>query len=51
LAAATGSTAAYFFCAAALNVAGILCWFRMRSVAGAEAAAAIMPHCPVGETK
>ena len=51
LAAATGSAAVYFFCAAALNVAGILCWFRMRSVAGAEEAAAIAPDCPVGETR
>ena len=51
LTAATGNAAAYFFCAAALNVAGILCWFRMRSVAGAEATAAIVPHCPVGETR
>jgi ACS family glucarate transporter-like MFS transporter len=51
LAAATGSAAAYFFCAAALNVIGILCWFRMRSVAGAEPAAAIAPGCAVGETR
>jgi MFS transporter, ACS family, glucarate transporter len=50
LTAATGNAAAYFFCAAALNVAGILCWFRMRSVAGAGAAA-IVPGCPVGETR
>jgi ACS family glucarate transporter-like MFS transporter len=48
LAAGTGSAAAYFFCAAALNVVGILCWFRMRSVAAAEAAAATAPDCPVG---
>ena len=29
---ATGSTSAYFFTAAVLNVAGMWCWFRMRSV-------------------
>ena len=28
----TGSASAYFFAAAALNLAGIWCWFRMRSV-------------------
>jgi len=50
LAAATGSAAAYFFCAAALNVIGILCWFRMRSVAGVEASGAIARDCAVGET-
>ncbi len=32
LAAATGSAGAYFFCAAAFNVLGILCWFMMRSL-------------------
>ena len=51
LAAATGSAAAYFFCAAALNVVGILCWFNMRSEAGAEPADAVAPDCPVGETR
>jgi ACS family glucarate transporter-like MFS transporter len=34
LAAATGSASAYFFCAATLNVLGILCWFAMRSLGG-----------------
>jgi len=34
LAAATGSASAYFFCAAAFNVLGILCWFAMRSLGG-----------------
>jgi ACS family glucarate transporter-like MFS transporter len=28
----TGSASAYFFAAAALNLAGMGCWFRMRSV-------------------
>jgi ACS family glucarate transporter-like MFS transporter len=51
LAATTGSAAAYFFCAAALNVIGTICWFGMRSVAGAEPAAAIAPDCAVGETR
>jgi MFS transporter, ACS family, glucarate transporter len=31
LAAATGSSAAYFLVAAALNFSGVLCWWRMRS--------------------
>jgi ACS family glucarate transporter-like MFS transporter len=51
LAAATGSGAAYFFCASALNVLGILCWFAMRSVPGAESPAAVAAGCPVGETR
>jgi ACS family glucarate transporter-like MFS transporter len=47
LAAATGSAAAYFFCAAALNILGILCWFGMRSLGPIEPAAAIVASCPV----
>jgi ACS family glucarate transporter-like MFS transporter len=30
----TGSASAYFFAATALNTAGLLCWFRMRSLEG-----------------
>jgi len=51
LAAATGSAAAYFFCAAAFNVMGILCWFAMRSLGPIEPAAAIAASCPVGGTR
>jgi ACS family glucarate transporter-like MFS transporter len=51
LAAATGSAAAYFFCAAAFNVLGILCWFAMRSLGRTEPAAAIVASCPVGGTR
>jgi ACS family glucarate transporter-like MFS transporter len=36
LAAATGSAAAYFFCAAALNILAILCWLAMRSLGGTK---------------
>src|SRR6202043_92850 len=42
LAAATGSAAAYFFCAAAFNVLAILCWFTMRSLGRIEPAATIV---------
>jgi ACS family glucarate transporter-like MFS transporter len=51
LAAATGSAAAYFYCAAGLNVIGILCWFRMRSVAVAETQGAIARDCALGEAR
>ncbi|MEO7146074.1 MAG: MFS transporter [Bryobacteraceae bacterium] len=51
LAAATGSGAAYFFCAAVFNVLGILCWFMMRSVGRIEPVAAIVASCPVGGTR
>ncbi len=51
LAAATGSASAYFFCAAAFNVLGILCWFAMRSLGRIEPAAAIVASCPVGGTR
>ncbi len=51
LAAATGSGAAYFFCAAALNVLGIFCWLTMRSLGRIEPAAAIVARCPVGGTR
>jgi ACS family glucarate transporter-like MFS transporter len=50
LAAATGSAAAYFFCAAALNAVAILCWLGMRSVRGVELAAVTAVY-PVGETR
>lgn len=52
LVAATGSASAYFFCAAALNVLAILCWFGMRSVRSVEPAAALSTRCyGVGETR
>jgi MFS transporter, ACS family, glucarate transporter len=49
LAAATGSAAAYFYCAAVLNGLGILCWVAMRAEAN-RAGGAIVASCPVGET-
>ena len=42
LAAATGSGAAYFYCAAAFNVLGIVCWFAMRSLSSIEPAVGIV---------
>lgn len=47
LAAATGSAAAYFYCAAALNALAILCWLAMRSIR-TESVAPIVAGCPVG---
>jgi len=50
LAAATGSAAAYFFCAAVLNVVAILCWLSMRSLSSVEPV--VLPAAfPVGETR
>lgn len=51
LAAATGSASAYFYCASAFNVLGILCWLTMRSVGRIEPPAAIVASCPVGGTR
>ena len=51
LAAATGSATSYFFCAAAFNVLGILCWFVMRSLGRIEPAAAIAAGCSVRGTR
>jgi ACS family glucarate transporter-like MFS transporter len=50
LAAATGSAAAYFYCAAALNVVAIFCWFTMRSLGPIEPASLVVAGCPVGGT-
>jgi ACS family glucarate transporter-like MFS transporter len=50
LAAATGSANAYFFCAAAFNVLGVLCWFAMRSLRRVEPAPNIVASCPVERT-
>jgi ACS family glucarate transporter-like MFS transporter len=51
LAAATGSATAYFFCAAAFNVLGILCWFAMHSLGRTEPVAATVASCPVKGTR
>src|ERR1700687_3499025 len=51
LAAATGSAAAYSYCAAPLNIFAMFCWFTIRSLGRIEPAAAIVEGCPVGETR
>lgn len=51
LAAATGSAAAYFYCAAAFNTLGVLCWLAMRSPRQIEPADAIAASYPVGQTR
>jgi ACS family glucarate transporter-like MFS transporter len=51
LAAATGSASAYFFCAAALNVLAIVCWFNMHSVPSVEQTPALATGYRVGETR
>ncbi len=47
---ATGTSAAYFLVAAALNVLALLCWLGMRSLKGPEPASAIGQNLPLGES-